>query len=285
MVEGNVFFGAVGSEDASGLGAKIEQGSKGGAGAAAGAQFHDLAEEDESGDSSGGFEVDVGIAGHIAGPSAQRLGKNPREECRDHAVCVGDAGAHTDQGEHVRAAVDERSPETLEEGPSGPEDDRGGENEFQPGKPPAPKKELVAVSRERVHPPDKQIRPEHAAHGDREQGDGERHADPEAPSHVAQLWIFFGSGGDGARLEGHAADRTRTGRGTDDLGMHGAGVLGARGGYWDIGLESHAAGGAGAGLRFANLGTHGANVGGRRAGGGAGAGVTLAVGRVSGFVS
>ena len=67
--------------------------------------------------------------------------------------------------------------------------------------------------------------------------------------------------------------------------MHGAGVLGARGGYWDVGFESHAAGGAGAGLRFANLGTHGANVGGRRAGGGAGAGVTLAVGRVSGFVS
>ena len=81
LLERNVFFGLPSArvEQARGLGAEIEQGANGGAGAAAGAQFHDLAEQDQSGDGGGGFEVNVGIAAH----AAQRLGKNLRRERGD----------------------------------------------------------------------------------------------------------------------------------------------------------------------------------------------------------
>ena len=66
LFERNIFLAAVGVEQARGFGAEIEQGANGGAGAAAGAQFHDLAEQDQRGDGGGGFEVNVGIAAHAA---------------------------------------------------------------------------------------------------------------------------------------------------------------------------------------------------------------------------
>ena len=68
-------------------------------------------------------------------------------------------------------------------------------------------------------------------------------------------------GGHGARFEGHAADGTRSRRGAHDLGMHGAGVFGARGGERDIWFEGHATGGTRSGLRLADFGAHGADVG------------------------
>ena len=54
----------------------------------------------------------------------------------------------------------------------------------------------------------------------------------------------------------------RTGGGTHDLGMHGAGVFRARGGNRYVGFEGHAAGGASSGLEFADFRAHGADVGG-----------------------
>ena len=51
------------------------------------------------------------------------------------------------------------------------------------------------------------------------------------------------------------------GAGPDDLGMHGAGVFGARGGERNIWFERHAAGRTSSGLGLADLGAHGADVG------------------------
>ena len=84
LFERNVFFRSPSAcEQARGLRAEVEQGADGGAGAAAGAEFHDLAEQDERRDGGGGFEVDVGISAH----AAKRGGKNSaargwRPRCR-----------------------------------------------------------------------------------------------------------------------------------------------------------------------------------------------------------
>ena len=142
LLKRNIFLGTIGVEQARGAGAEIEEGANGGAGAAAGAQFHDLAEQDESGDGGGGFEVDVGIAAH----GAQRLGKNPGRKRGDDAVSIGDAGAHADQGEHVRAAIDERSPEALEERQAAPEDDGSGQDEVRARAESAPRSDPYYVN-------------------------------------------------------------------------------------------------------------------------------------------
>ncbi len=116
-------------KQARGFRAQVEQGADGSAGATAGAEFHDLAEQDQSGDGGSSLEVDIRIASH----APQRLWKNLRREGGDQAVSIGDAGAHADQGEHVGTAIHERSPETLEEWPSTPEDYGCCEEEFEPG--------------------------------------------------------------------------------------------------------------------------------------------------------
>ncbi len=134
MVERDVFLcslagGSVRNE-ARGFWTEIEKRADGGAGAATGAEFHDLAEQYECGDGGGGFEVDVGVSGHAV--QAQRDGENLRGDSGNYAVEVRDAGTEPDQGEHVGAAVDQRCPEALEEWEAAPEDDGRGKSEFEP---------------------------------------------------------------------------------------------------------------------------------------------------------
>lgn len=61
-------------------------------------------------------------------------------------------------------------------------------------------------------------------HGEKEDGEGERGADPQAARHVAQFTILRLGGGDGFRFEGHAAFGASAGMILLDLGMHRAGV-------------------------------------------------------------
>ena len=215
LFERNVFFQNLASgtlrEQARGFWTQVEQCADGGAGTAASAQFHDLAEQDEGRDRGRGFEVNVGVSAH----ASQGVWKNLRCERSDDAVDIGNSRAQSDQGEHVRAAVDERRPEALKERKAAPEDDRSGENKFEPGQ---------ARAVENVH---ECVRPDHAAHGHREQWGRKRDADPESPRHVAQFWIVFLRRGYSARLERHAADRARSGLGAHDLRMHRAGIFSA----------------------------------------------------------
>ena len=51
----------------------------------------------------------------------------------------------------------------------------------------------------------------HAAHGEDEDRQAQDQADPEPPAHVDQLGIGAFLGGDGPRLQRHAALRTGTG--------------------------------------------------------------------------
>ena len=74
LFERNVFLAAVGARvQARRLRSEIEQRADGGAGAAAGAQLHDLAEQDQSGDRGGGFEVDVGISARMPRKDAGKI--------------------------------------------------------------------------------------------------------------------------------------------------------------------------------------------------------------------
>ena len=66
-------------------------------------------------------------------------------------------------------------------------------------------------------------------HADRDQGDGEGEAHPEAPGHVLQLRVPLLPGRDGTGLQRHAADGARAWSRSDDLRVHGAGVLDRRG--------------------------------------------------------
>ena len=154
-----------GGDEARRFRAEMQQRADGGAGAAAGAKFHDLAEQDQRGDGGGRFEVDVGISTH----AAQRRGKNSWREDRDHAVDVGDAGAEADQREHVRAAVDQRRPETLEEWQAAPEDDGSRQRELKPGEDRAPRRSDRMIASRDGDSAHEHARPEHAAHRNREQ--------------------------------------------------------------------------------------------------------------------
>ena len=57
------------------------------------------------------------------------------------------------------------------------------------------------------------------------QWNGQRDADPEAASHVAQFGIIFFDCRGGPRFERHAADRASAGLVADYLRVHGTGVF------------------------------------------------------------
>ena len=86
LVEGNVFL-CTSSRPAvikrAVFGLRSEQRADGGAGAAAGAEFHHLAEQDERGDGGGGFEVDVGISAHARAATREKsAARRWRPRCR-----------------------------------------------------------------------------------------------------------------------------------------------------------------------------------------------------------
>ena len=106
-----------------------------------------------------------------------------------------------------------------------------------------------------------QVGPKHAAHRNHEQGRGQNQANPEAAAHVAQFRIFFFVRGDGAGLEGHAADRTAARLRADDLRMHRAGVFDFRDGERAFGIERHAATWTRPRTSLPDVGAHGTDVG------------------------
>jgi hypothetical protein len=119
-------------------------------------------------------------------------GKNPGHKGGDDAVSIGHAGAHADQREHVGAAIDERSPEALEERQAAPEDDGRGQGEFDSGQNRAPRSDHVLDASRTSSPPMKACQ-KHGSHGDCHQRRGEGQADPEAAGHVAQFGISSSS--------------------------------------------------------------------------------------------
>ena len=95
---------------------------------------------------------------------------------RERFVNVGNARAEADQRKHVRAAVDERSPEALEKRQATPEDYGGSKDKFD-----ARQIDEKAIDVQ----VDFEVITQHAAHRDQEQWGGKCDANPEAARHVA----------------------------------------------------------------------------------------------------
>ena len=127
LIEPDVFFGAVRPDTARGFWRKIDQRADRTRGLLARAQLEHLAEQHQHGDDGGGLEIDRDRA-----VLAKRRRENAGRQRGDHAVGVGDAGAHRDQREHVEIARDQRLRAAHEERPARPQHDRRREAELDP---------------------------------------------------------------------------------------------------------------------------------------------------------
>ena len=107
---------------------EIQQRANGAGGLLTGSQLQHLAEQNECSDHRCGLKINWRAAVH----RAEGDWKNLREDCGHDAIEIGGAGAEADQREHVRAAVNQRGPEALEERPAAPQDDGRREDEFNP---------------------------------------------------------------------------------------------------------------------------------------------------------
>ena len=201
---------SAGADPVGGFWGEVQQRADGAAGLFAGAQFQDLAKQDQDDNDRRGLEIHRGQAVH--GPESG--GEDAGSEGGGEAVEVGRAGAQGDEAEHVEAAVYDGSPGALEEGETGPEDDGGGEGELNPG---------GDVGRHDAVQAESGDVPAHFQHHD---GDGEHRPDPKAAGHVHQFVVDLDLGRDGDGFQGHAAFGAASGPDLADVRVHGAGVNG-----------------------------------------------------------
>ena len=201
-VERDLLIVAAGSDAARRPGGEIEQRADGAPGALARPEFEHLAQQHEDRDHRGGLEIDRDAAAGGMEAGGEQSGRNRG----DDAVDPGRTGTEGDQREHVEAAANQRIPAASEEREPGPQHDRRGQDELQPVR-------VEAGMRE---------------HFQRDNRDGQRGADPQAPAHVGEFRIGLRFGADGQRLQRHPADRTTAGADLAHLGVHRAGVGGRR---------------------------------------------------------
>jgi hypothetical protein len=103
---------------------QIEQPAHGLRGAGAGARLEQAPQQDEGDDHGRGVKIDVRLL--------PRPAHNRGHDRGNHRVQVGGECAHADQQVHVGGAAAQRDPRAAQEGPAGPELDRGGEEELDP---------------------------------------------------------------------------------------------------------------------------------------------------------
>src|SRR5438552_4501495 len=204
LIERDITLRAVSRKQVSLPRRKIQKRANGSTGALPGAQFQYLPEENESGDHRRRFEINRRGAIH----SAERGRKHLGEESSDNAFEVRGAGAQPDQRKHVRAAIDERGPKTLEEWPSTPKNCRRG------------KKKLDSISNAGRQMDADQV----PKHGKEQQRKRQHRADPETQQHGLVLGVGFHLRENVHRFEGHAANWAAPWTHLNDLRMHRTGV-------------------------------------------------------------
>ncbi len=136
------------------------------------------------------------------------------EESGNDTVDIGSSHADGDQREHIQATVDNRSPTSLKEGPSTPEDHRSRQQKLEPVKELGRNNTLDRLPGN------------HVGHGKQSDRRAQNDANPKPPCHVDQFRVDFVLQGYSPGLEGHAADWAGAGLGAHDLRMHGTHVLG-----------------------------------------------------------
>ena len=145
---------------------------------------------------------------------AESVRENLRHEHGDDTEEIGRADAHPDEREHVETAVDHRLDATHEEWPTGPENDRCPQSEFDPQR--RTLAEDVADETE----------PNKGAHRQHKKRNRQHGADPKPALEIDKLGIRSVIGGwNPHRLQRHAADRTFSRFVPHDLGMHRAGIF------------------------------------------------------------
>src|SRR5262249_42149605 len=121
-------------------------------------------------------------------------------------VRVRSSSAESDESKHVWAAVDNRSPCSLEQWPAGPHDNGCRQNQLQEGQP--------------LH------------HAEDQHWNAEGACDPESPRHVVQFGVLFILESYRLRLQRHAALRACSRTDLTYLWMHRAGIDDGRIGFW-----------------------------------------------------
>ena len=209
LVKRDIFIDTIRADPACGLGREVQQGADRARGLFAGAQFQNLADEDQHGDDRRRLEID-----RRASVGLEEGGRKQgwRDDGHD-AVEPRHADPHGDQGEHIQPAGAQRCPAALEEGPAAPENDGGRQRELDPVRHLA-RDEHVKIGQVPAH-----------LQGENRQGQDQ--ADPEAAGEVDQFVVRRRFRRDRFRFEGHAADRAGAWALLPDLGVHRAGVDGA----------------------------------------------------------
>ena len=206
VIESDLFVRAVRPDAPRGLGRKIDERADRAAGLLARPEFEHLSKQDKGRDDRRRFEIDR----DRAVGAAERRREQSRRNGRHDAIGPGHADAQGDQREHIEIAGLERRKSPLKKRPARPERDRCRQRKLDP----------VGQSFRREPMQIDQM----TAHREREDRNGERQRDPEAPGHVGELLAracrFHGR----FRLERHAADRAASGMVLPDLRMHRAGV-------------------------------------------------------------
>ena len=207
--EGHVFIRTVAAQAAGQLRRQPHQRPQRGARSPPRPQLEHLTEQHQRDDGGRRFEVDADPAGAVA----QRRGEGVRRHRGHDAVRVSHRHPKPDQREHVEAAMAQRLGRANQQRPSGPQHDRRGERELDPG--------ARRAGLEGVRPGAR----EHVAHRHQHQRRRKQQGHPESPLHIDELGIGRLLGGDRLRLQRHAADRAAPGALAHHLRVHRAGPL------------------------------------------------------------
>ena len=210
LIESDLLVRAVRSDAPRGLRRKIDERPDRAACLFARPELEHLSEQDKGRDDRRRFEIDR----DRAVGAAERGREQARRDGRHDAIGPGHADAQGDQREHVEIAGLERRKGSFEERPARPERHRRRERKLDPvGQ--SFRQETLQIDQT-------------PAHREREDGNGKRQRDPEAPGHVDQFLARAGRFRRRLRLQRHAADRARAGMVLPDLRVHRAGVDRAR---------------------------------------------------------
>ncbi len=132
LAESDIGLASVARDAARGFRGQTEQGLDRAAGLAASPQLQHLPQQDQNRNDGSCFEVKTDMPGGVAKRSRKETGRDHGNE----AVKVSSAASNRDQGEHIEAAMNNRRPAALKEGPSAPQDDRRCQGKLSPSQRP-----------------------------------------------------------------------------------------------------------------------------------------------------
>ena len=173
LLDGNLVVRAVRGDPARALRRQTQKRADGAAGGLACSQFQHLAQQYQGGDGRRRLEVERRGRPRLAERGRQRTGK----QGRDHAKAECRPSAQPDEGEHVRATLNKRSPRTQQKRPAGSQHHPRGQRHLDQGQ---------RTRRKKVH---SRVSEHHLGHGVADQWRRQAERDPETPGHVGQFGV------------------------------------------------------------------------------------------------